>query len=160
MRLVVVNDAGIQRRVQLREAEPWPDCEAEIAINFHAPVHLCRLFIPHLLTRENPVLMNVTSGLAFIPAPSVPIYAATKAALHSFSVSLRQQLASTPIQVIEVVPPAVNTDLGGPGLHASGVPLDEYSDALLQSLGRGDLESGTAFRRKRASRRAKRSTRS
>jgi uncharacterized oxidoreductase len=145
---VVINNAGIQRRVQLAQAEPWPDCEAEIAINFHAPVHLCRLFIPHLLTRENPVLMNVTSGLAFVPAAFVPVYAATKAAMHSFSVSLRQQLASTPIQVVEIVPPAVNTDLGGAGLHVSGVPLDEYSDALFQSLGRGDLEIGYGFSEK------------
>jgi uncharacterized oxidoreductase len=145
---VVVSNAGIQRRVQLAETEPWPDCEAEIAINFHAPVHLCRLFIPHLLTRDNPVLMNVTSGLAFLPAAFVPVYAATKAALHSFSMSLRQQLASTPIQVVEVVPPAVDTNLGGAGLHASGVPLDEYSDALFQSLGRGDLEIGYGFSEK------------
>jgi uncharacterized oxidoreductase len=145
---VVINNAGIQRRVQLAQAEPWADCEAEIAINLHAPVHLCRLFIPHLLTRENPVLMNVTSGLAFIPAAFVPVYAATKAALHSFSVSLRQQLSSTPIQVVEIVPPAVNTDLGGAGVHVRGVPLDEYSDALFRSLGRGDLEIGYGFSEK------------
>lgn len=142
---VVINNAGIQRRVQLAQAEPWANCEAEIAINFHAPVHLCRLFIPHLLTRERPVLVNVTSGLAFVPVAFVPVYAATKAAMHSFTVSLRQQLASTPIQVIEIVPPAVNTDLGGVGLHASGVPRDEYCDAVIQSLKSGALEFGYGF---------------
>jgi uncharacterized oxidoreductase len=145
---VVINNAGIQRRVQLPQAEAWAECEAEIAINFHAPVHLCRLFIPHLLTRERAVIVNVTSGLAFIPAAFVPVYAATKAAMHSFTVSLRQQLASTPIQVIELVPPAVNTDLGGVGLHTSGVPLDEYCDAAVESLGRGDLEIGYGFSEK------------
>jgi uncharacterized oxidoreductase len=142
---VVINNAGIQRRVQLAQAEPWPDCEAEIALNFHAPVHLCRLFIPHLRTRERPVLINVSSGLAFVPAAFAPVYAATKAAVHSFTVSLRQQLASTSIQVIEIVPPAVNTDLGGVGLHTSGVPLDEYCDSVLQNLESGALEFGYGF---------------
>jgi uncharacterized oxidoreductase len=139
---VLINNAGIQRRIQLAQPEPWTETEAEIAINFHAPVQLCRLFIPHLLTRERPVLVNVSSGLAFMPASIVPIYAATKAALHSFTVSLRQQLAETPIQVIEVIPPAVNTDLGGAGLHAMGVPLDEYGDAVFLALERGELEIG------------------
>jgi uncharacterized oxidoreductase len=59
-------------------------------------VHLCRLFIPHLLQQERPVLANVTSGLAFVPAAFAPVYAATKAAMHSFTVSLRHQLAGTP----------------------------------------------------------------
>lgn len=145
---VVINNAGIQRRVQLAEPEPWAETEAEIAINLHAPVQLCRLFIPHLLCRERPVLVNVTSGLAFLPATFAPIYAATKAAMHSFTVSLRQQLAATPIQVIEIVPPAVNTDLGGAGLHATGVPLDEYGDAVFRSLERGDLEFGYGFSEK------------
>jgi uncharacterized oxidoreductase len=145
---VVINNAGIQRRVQLEQDEPWPDCEAEIAINFHAPVHMCRLLVPHLRTRERPAIVNVTSGLAFIPAAFVPIYAATKAAMHSFTVSLRQQLAASPIQVVELVPPAVNTDLGGAGLHASGVPLDEYCDAAAASLERGDLEIGYGFSEK------------
>jgi uncharacterized oxidoreductase len=145
---VVINNAGIQRRVQLAQVEPWSECEAEIAINFDAPVHLCRLVIPHLLTQVRPVLVNVTSGLAFLPATSVPIYAATKAALHSFTMSLRQQLAATPIQVIEIIPPAVHTDLGGAGVHASGVPLDEFSDAIVQRLERGELEIGYGFSEK------------
>ena len=145
---VVINNAGIQRRVQLAQVEPWSECEAEIAINFDAPVHLCRLVIPHLLTQARPVLVNVTSGLAFLPATSVPIYAATKAALHSFTMSLRQQLAATPIQVIEIIPPAVHTDLGGAGVHASGVPLDEFSDAIVQRLERGELEIGYGFSEK------------
>jgi uncharacterized oxidoreductase len=145
---VVINNAGIQRKIQLAEAEPWAETEAEIAINFHAPVQLCRLFIPHLLTRERPALVNVSSGLAFITATHVPVYAATKAALHSFTVSLRAQLASTPIQVIEIVSPAVNTDLGGAGVHAFGVPLDEYGDAVFQALQGDALEFGYGFSEK------------
>jgi uncharacterized oxidoreductase len=151
---VVINNAGIQRRIQLAQPEAWADTEAEIAINFHAPVQLCRLFISHLLTRERPVLVNVSSGLAFVPATIAPIYAATKAALHSFTVSLRHHLAATPIQVIEIVPPAVNTDLGGVGVHAMGVPLDEYADAVFKALDGDALEIGYGFSEKvrRASR--------
>jgi len=63
-----------------------------------------------------------------------PIYSATKAALHSFSVSLRYQLSSTSVKVIEVAPPAVNTDLGGVGLHTFGVPVDEFADGIFKGL--------------------------
>lgn len=89
---VLVNNAGIQRRVRLHESEDWQDTASEIAINFAAPVHLTRLFLPHLLERENPAILNITSGLSFAPLASVPVYSATKAALHSFTVSLRLQL--------------------------------------------------------------------
>jgi uncharacterized oxidoreductase len=139
---VVVNNAGIQRHIALADQEPWADTESEIATNFDAPVDLCRLFIPHLLGQERPTLINVTSGLAFVPAAMAPIYAATKAAMHSFTVSLRQQLRATPIQVIEVVPPAVQTDLGGVGKHAMGTPLDEYCDSVFRALAGDALEFG------------------
>lgn len=145
---VIVNNAGIQRRIRLADGEPWAETEREIATNLHAPVHLCRAFIPHLLTRDRPALVNVTSGLAFIPASMAPIYAATKAALHSFTMSLRHQLAETPIQVIEIVPPAVNTDLGGVGLHATGVPLDEYADSVFAALATDAVEFGYGFSEK------------
>jgi uncharacterized oxidoreductase len=145
---VIVNNAGIQRRICLADDEPWAETELEIATNLHAPMHLCRAFIPHLLTRERPALVNVTSGLAFIPAPMAPIYAATKAAMHSFTMSLRHQLAETPIQVIEIVPPAVNTDLGGVGLHTTGVPLDEYADSIFAALATEAVEFGYGFSEK------------
>jgi uncharacterized oxidoreductase len=142
---VLVNNAGIQRRVQLIEPEEWPRTRSEIAINFEAPIHLSTLFIPHLLRQERPVIINVTSGLAFAPLAGAPIYSATKAALHSFSLSLRHQLAHTPIQVVEIVPPAVNTDLGGAGLHTFGVPAEEFADAVMSRLQAGDLEIPYGF---------------
>jgi uncharacterized oxidoreductase len=145
---VIVNNAGIQRRIRLADGEPWAETEMEIATNLHAPVHLCRAFIPHLLTRDRPALVNVSSGLAFVPASMAPIYAATKAALHSFTMSLRHQLAKTPIQVIEVVPPAVNTDLGGVGVHTTGVPLDEYADSIFTALATDAVEFGYGFSEK------------
>lgn len=152
---VLVNNAGIQRRVNLTgESEDWQRTRSEIAINFDAPVHLSRLFVPHLLKQEQPSIINVTSGLSFVPLANVPVYCATKAALHSFTQSLRYQLSETPIQVIEVAPPAVDTDLGGVGLHTFGVPLDEFADAVFQRLPQGELEIayGTAEKASRASR--------
>jgi len=142
---VLVNNAGIQRRVQLTESEVWEHTHQEIAVNLEAPIHLGTLFIPHLLTQRNPTIVNVTSGLAFVPLARVPTYCATKAALRSFTLSLRHQLAPTAIQVVEIVPPAVNTDLGGPGLHSFGVPVEEFADAVMARLRAGDLEIPYGF---------------
>jgi uncharacterized oxidoreductase len=152
---VLVNNAGIQRRVQLAQQEGWETTREEITINFEAPVHLSRLFIPHLLQQERPAIVNVTSGLSFVPLAGVPLYCATKAALHSFTLSLRRQLSNTPIEVIEIIPPAVDTDLGGPGLHTFGAPVDAFADAVMTRLENGDLEIpyGFAEEASRASRR-------
>lgn len=152
---VLLNNAGIQRRVQLvNNEEDWSQAQPEIAINLEAPIHLSTLFIPHLLQQSNPAIINVTSGLAFAPAAFIPIYSATKAALHSFTLSLRHQLAQTPIEVIELVPPAVNTDLGGSGLHTFGVPVDDFADAMMTGLEAGapEIGYGTSETRRLASR--------
>ncbi|RYU82828.1 SDR family oxidoreductase [Hymenobacter persicinus] len=139
---VLVNNAGVQRRVQLADDEDWEVRRQELVINLEAPIHLSTLFIPHLQQQAAPVIINVTSGLSFAPAAFVPIYSATKAALHSFTLSLRHQLAATPIQVLEIVPPAVNTDLGGPGLHTFGVPVDDFADSVMARLAAGEQEVG------------------
>lgn len=140
---VLVNNAGIQNRVQLAtDTEDWEARRQEITINVEAPIHLAMLFVSHLQTQPNPAIINVTSGLAFAPAAFVPIYSATKAALHSFTLSLRHQLKQTPIQVLEIVPPAVNTDLGGPGLHTFGAPVGAFADAVMARLAAGETEVG------------------
>ena len=136
----LVNNAGIQQKVNLARSERWERVQEEITINFEAPVHLSMLFIPHLKNQGRAAILNVTSGLAFVPKTDVPVYCATKAALHSFTLSLRHQLANTPIEVIEIIPPAVNTDLGGPGLHTFGVPLEEFADAVMKGLAAGEKE--------------------
>ncbi len=104
---VLVNNAGIQRRVPLDQSEEWEQTQQEIAINLEAPIHLTKLFLAHLVKQPLPAIINVGSGLAFAPLAFVPIYCATKAALHSFTLSLRHQLSATPVKVIEIVPPAV-----------------------------------------------------
>jgi uncharacterized oxidoreductase len=142
---VLVNNAGIQRPLRVGGGEEWAPTRREIAINFEAPVHLSMLFAPHLLGRPRAAIINVTSGLAFSPLARVPVYCATKAALRSFTLSLRRQLAGTAVAVVEIIPPAVDTDLGGPGLHTFGVPLDEFADSAFERLGRGELEIPYGF---------------
>ncbi|MEY4065735.1 MAG: hypothetical protein RIR26_1943 [Pseudomonadota bacterium] len=149
---VLVNNAGIQRRVNLLQSESWDLTESEIATNLHAPIHLSQLFLEHLNSKSSAAIMNVTSGLAFVPIARMPLYCATKAALRSFTMSLREQLSGTAIKVIEIIPPAVNTDLGGTGLHTFGVPVDEFSKAVVSKIFAGEVEVayGTADNSRRA----------
>ena len=142
---VLINNAGIQRRVRLEDQEPWDDTGEEIAINLEAPIHLTRLLLPHLVHQPRPAIVNVTSGLAFAPLARTPVYSATKAALHSFTLSLRHQLKDTRVRVIEIAPPAVDTDLGGPGLHTFGVNVDEFADAIFGRLRGEEVEMGYGF---------------
>lgn len=138
---VLVNNAGIRQRVDIQNARAeWAYYRKEIASNLDAPVHLALLFTPHLIQRTNGVIINVSSGLAITPGAWVPIYSSTKAALHSFTVSLRVQLAETSVEVI--LPPAVNTDLGGAGLHTFGAPLNEFADSVFNELASGREEIG------------------
>jgi uncharacterized oxidoreductase len=152
---VLINNAGIQNRPPaLKVPQSWEPYRQEIAINLDAPIHLTMLFLPHLLAQKSGAVINVSSGLAFAPLSLMPAYCATKAALHSFTLSLRYQLQESPVRVIEVIPPAVNTDLGGKGLHTQGVPLDEFADHAMARIEKGDLEFGfgTSETRRLASR--------
>lgn len=142
---VLINNAGIQQRYALQQAPAWEEMHNEIAINFDAPIHLSTLFIPHLLKQPRAAILNVSSGLAFAPLAFTPVYCATKAALHSFTLSLRHQLAGTSVEVIEIIPPAVQTDLGGVGLHTQGAPLDEFADSIMAQLQEGSLEATFGF---------------
>ena len=92
---VLVNNAGIQRRFRLADPESWEMTHHEIAINLDAPFHLGMLLLPHLRERQSAAIVNVTSGLAYVPFVAAPVYSATKAALHSYTLSLRHHLADT-----------------------------------------------------------------
>lgn len=147
---VLVNNAGIQQRVNLlNPTNDWSYYNNEISTNLEAPIHLCMLFAPLLKNKENSNIINISSGLAIAPGVWVPIYSATKAAIHSFTMSMRYQLTKAKINVIEVLPPAVNTDLGGVGLHTFGVSLDDFADAVFNGLENGDLEIGYGGTEKR-----------
>ncbi|WP_046226938.1 SDR family oxidoreductase [Paenibacillus dauci] len=142
---VLVNNAGIQQRFNVLTADArnhWSDFNREITTNMEAPIHLAMLFAPFLAAQDKAAILNVTSGLAFTPFAIAPIYSATKAALHSFTMSLRHQLGDTAVEVIEIAPPAVNTDLGGAGLHTHGEPLDAFANGIFAGLKEGLAEIG------------------
>lgn len=143
---VLVNNAGIQRKLNMREQEPWERTREEISINLEGPLHMTSLLIPHLEAQAKPVIINVSSGLAFVPLAIAPVYSATKAALHSYTLSLRHQLRNTSIEVIEVIPPAVRSNLGGS--HDFGVPTDEYADSVIAQLAEGRAEVTYQFSEK------------
>jgi uncharacterized oxidoreductase len=109
---VLVNNAGIMRNLDLQRDRDLADVTREIEINFSGPVRMVQQFLPHLKTRKDALIVNVSSGLAFIPLPISPVYSATKAAIHSYSQSLRVQLEGTGVTVVELAPPAVETPLG------------------------------------------------
>ncbi len=108
---VLVNNAGIQRMLDLH-AQGQDGGRAEVETNLMAPISLSAYFLPLLCQQAQAAIINVTSGLGFVPIAAMPVYCASKAALHSFTVSLRFQLQDTSIKVFELIPPAVATELG------------------------------------------------
>ena len=141
---VLINNAGIQQRLDLMKLD-WEVWKKEIDTNFDAPIHLCGLFAPFLKGKEHALIVNVSSGLAFRPPVNVPVYGATKAGIHSFTYTLREQLKDQGIDVIEIIPPAVNTNLGGPGVHAHAVSVDEFADSVYAELLKGNEEIGFLY---------------
>lgn len=139
---ILVNNAGIQLRAPLlADSRPWSAHATEIAINLEAPLHLCALFIPLLLNKPSAII-NVSSGLALTPACFAPVYCATKAGLHAYTRVLRKELEATSIEVMEIIPPAVDTPLGGSGIHDGGVNVETFVDSVLARLVAGEKEVG------------------
>ena len=138
---VIVNNAGIQRVEDLAGAGPGT-AEQTVAINLLGPIRLTAALLQRLLGKPHAAILNVTSGLAFMPSALTPTYCATKAAMHSYTQSLRFQLRDTSVQVIEIIPPQVQTALQGErGFDSRAMPLDEYiteTITLLQTQPQAD----------------------
>lgn len=105
---ILVNNAGIQNNTPIAESTA-AEMEHELTVNFLAPTLLCRAFLPYMLKQNAAAIVNVSSGLALVPKQTAAIYCASKAALHSFSKTLRWQLECTSVKVFEVLPPLVDT---------------------------------------------------
>jgi len=140
---VLVNNAGIQNWVNVSDTDFYQKATDEITTNILAPIHLTSLFIK---LKSLNTIINVTSGLAFVPLSKVPVYCATKAFFRSFTLSLRHQLKSSNIEVIEMIPPALNTDLGGKGIHNSSPSVSDFVDAVFEQMkeGKTELTFGTS----------------
>jgi len=109
---ILVNNAGIQKTINFKNGnQDFLGSDSEIETNLIAPVHLSALFIPLLMKQQDAAVINISSSLAFMPVPHIPVYCVTKAAIHAFSLVLRQQLKDTPVKVFELVLPLVDTDL-------------------------------------------------
>lgn len=139
---VLVNNAGIQQWMNMDDDDFFERAKAEISTNIEAPVHLTALFIR---LKSLDTIINVTSGLSFVPFTKVPVYSATKAFFHSFTRSAQHLLKSKNIEVIEMIPPALNTDLGGKGLHDAAPKVSEFIDAVFQQLKEGKSELTFGF---------------
>jgi uncharacterized oxidoreductase len=132
---VLINNAGIMRAEKLLdEPNELADAEAIVATNLLGPIRLTAALLPHLRKQANAVIMNVSSGLAFVPLMITPTYCATKAAIHSYTQSLRFQLKKTAIEVLELIPPYVATDLMGGKSDPRAMPLDKYIAEVMSIL--------------------------
>ncbi|HCB75691.1 MAG TPA: oxidoreductase [Sphingomonas bacterium] len=128
---VLVNNAGIMRMEPLDHQRDLADAEATITTNLLGPIRLTNALIDHLIGRQDAAIVNVSSGLAFVPLVATPTYDATKAAIHSYTVSLRAALAGR-VEVIELVPPAVQTGLTpGQETREGYLPLVDFIDEVM-----------------------------
>jgi uncharacterized oxidoreductase len=128
---VLINNAGIMRFEPLDTARDTGDAAETITTNLLGPIRMTNALIDHLVARADGVVVNVTSGLAFVPLIDTPTYNATKAGLHSYTVSLREALRGR-VEVIELVPPAVQTELTpGQSTRTGYQPLDAFADEVI-----------------------------
>ena len=131
---VLINNAGIMRFEALDRSRDLVDAEATITTNLLGPIRLINALIDHLVQQPDATIVNVTSGLAFVPLVVTPTYNATKAAIHSYTVAMREALKGR-VEVIELAPPAVQTGLTpGQESRPGYQPLDEFSDEVMTLL--------------------------
>ncbi|MBN1381757.1 MAG: SDR family NAD(P)-dependent oxidoreductase [Deltaproteobacteria bacterium] len=146
---LLINNAGIQLMTDLTTPVDIEEVRSEIETNLTAPIHLASLFAGHLAAmaaEREAAIVNITSGLAFAPVSPMPVYCATKAAMHSLTMTLRHQLKTQAIKVFEIAPPAVDTDLGheyrlDKSRSHGGIPITEFIDNAIQALEEDRLEA-------------------
>ncbi|WP_320199161.1 SDR family oxidoreductase [Agrobacterium sp. rho-13.3] len=134
---VVINNAGIMKNEHIKAAPDYLDiAEETIATNLLAPIRLTAALLPHFLQKPRAAVLTVSSGLAFVPMVATPTYSATKSAIHAYSVALREQLKGTSVEVIEIVPPYVQTTLQGDhqATDERAMPLDAYISEVMDIL--------------------------
>ncbi|WP_089250850.1 SDR family oxidoreductase [Rhodococcoides kyotonense] len=130
----LITMAGIMEPENLLDPASIDVAERTISVNLLGTIRLVHAFLPHLRVQPAATLMTVSSGLAFVPLPVTPTYNATKAAVHSFTESLRVQLTDTSVRVVELVPPAVQTTLMGQEDSPTAMPYDEFLDEVMSLL--------------------------
>lgn len=145
---ILINNAGVQRDIDLiKGISEFLSGGNEIKINLEAPIVLTGMFILYLTGKKEAAIINISSGLGFVPAAKMPVYSASKAGLHAFSMALRQQLLKSGIKVFEVVPPAVDTELNQEGRAKRGnfkvdLKPGEFVAAIMKGLENDIFEIG------------------
>jgi uncharacterized oxidoreductase len=147
---ILINNAGVQLATDLTQPVDLDRVYAETEINLIAPIHLSSLFAQHLAAKPEAAIMNVSSGLAFVPIAFMPVYCATKAAIHSLTLSLRYQLRKTSVKVFEIIPPSVDTELGHDRRAAKtqthgGMPIAEFITEAMEAIQNDLLEAPIAM---------------
>jgi uncharacterized oxidoreductase len=129
---ILINNAGIMPLENAGAPRNLHDAEAVITTNILGPIRLSDALLDHLVAQPDSAIVNVTSGLAFVPTKRAPTYSATKAAMHSYTLTLRESLKGR-VEVIELAPPGVQTDLTpGQASNAAYQPLDDYADEVMR----------------------------
>ena len=138
----VVNNAAIQTLLDFHEAVDPELITREIDVNLKGLILVANAMLPLLRRQPKATLINVGSGLGYVPLVAAPVYSATKAAVHSFTISLRRQLANTPVSVVELIPPVVETDLhrGQTRKPPRAMKLEEFVKAAMAGLDAGHPE--------------------
>jgi uncharacterized oxidoreductase len=131
---VVINNAGMMLPEDLTDPRHLDVAERTVTTNLLGPIRVLTHVVPLLTAQPRATIINVSSGLAFVPLPMTPTYCATKAAIHSYTQSLRVQLAGTGVQVMELVPPAVQTDLMGQAARGQGMALEAFLSEVMDLL--------------------------
>ncbi|HUO22858.1 MAG TPA: SDR family oxidoreductase [Caulobacteraceae bacterium] len=144
---VLINNAGVMRFEDLDHARDLTDAEETISTNLLGPIRLIDGFVDHLKAQADSAIINITSGLAFVPLVAAPTYCATKAAMHSYTVSLREALKGQ-VEVIELAPPGVQTDLTpGQSSRQAYMPLKDFADEAMARLSEQPTPSEIAVQR-------------
>lgn len=148
---VIINNAGIMRKINLLAEQPLEDLTREVGINLSTPMQMVQRFVPDLLRRPQALIVNITSGLAFVPFKIAPVYSATKAGLHAYTTCLRAQLDGTSVEVVEVAPPGTETPLfrgefAAEMANQKGMPVAELVQRMIQGIeaGKPDIRPGLA----------------
>lgn len=137
---IVINNAGEMRKLSLNQPHELLDITREVEINLMGPIRMVQQFLPHLKTKPNAVILNVTSGIAFMPFPISPIYSASKSGLRAYTQALRVQLMKTNIKVIELVAPGSSTPLNDKFIEEDGfnakalMAPEKIVDAAIQGM--------------------------
>ncbi|KHK66408.1 DltE [Pseudomonas fluorescens] len=131
---VLINSAGIMHWEDLTDPDDLITAENIVTTNLLGTIRLAYTFIPQLTKQPSATIVNVSSALAFVPLPATPTYSATKAAVHSFTQSLRVQLEASSVEVIELAPPGVRTTLLGQENDENAMPLDEFLEEIFELL--------------------------